>query len=161
MSATDTLVTKHFPEDNQRHALIYEDQTIITLNQGIHLLYRISNSILRYRQHISVKNLFMDCSYEGLIRYNQDQGTLHIRFPSECTGIGNICNNAQCKMVTYYRNTEYGYIKEIQITSHTTIDLSRNPEIELIVYTQFKKDFIVSFDVYLAKKEHLPIRSSL
>jgi hypothetical protein len=103
----------------------------------------------------------MDRSYEGLIRYNQDQGTLHIRFPSECTGIGNIYNNTHCKMVTYYRNPESGYIKEIQITSHTTIDLSRNPEMELIVYTQFEKDLVVSFDVYLLKKKTTHLRASL
>lgn len=161
MSATDTLITKYFPEDNQRHSLIYEDRTIATINQGIRLLYRVSNTILRYRQSISIQNLFMDRSYEGLIRYNQDQGTLHIRFPSECTGIGNIYNNANCKMITYYRNPDNSYVKEIQITPHTTLDISRNSEIELIVYTQFKKDLIVSFDVYLAKKKHLPIQSSL
>ncbi len=161
MSATDTLTLNHFPEDNQRHSLIYEDKTVTTLNQGIRLLYRISNLILRYRQTISIQNLFMDRSYEGLIRYNQDQGTLHIRFPSECTGIGNIYNNTHCKMVTYYRNPESGYIKEIQITSHTTIDLSRNPEMELIVYTQFEKDLVVSFDVYLLKKKTTHLRASL
>lgn len=161
MSTTDTLVTKYFPEDNQRHSLIYEDRTITTLNQGIHLLYRVSNSMLRYRQHISVKNLFMDRSYEGLIRHNEEQGFLHIRFPSECTGIGRITNNVKCKMVTYYRNPENSYVKEIQITPHTTLDILRNPEMELIIYTQFKKDLVISFDVYLSKKNQLPIRSSL
>lgn len=161
MSATDTLITKYFPEDNQRHSLIYEDRTITNLNQGIRLLYRVSNTILRYRQSISIQNPFMDRSYESLIRYNQDQGTLHIRFPSECTGIGNIYNNANCKMVTYYRNPENGYIKEIQITPNTTIDLSRNPEMELIIYTHFEKELVISFDVYLLKKTSTPLRASL
>lgn len=161
MSATDTLTLNYFPEDHQRHSLIYEDKTVTTLNQGIRLLYRISNSILCYRQTISIQNLFMDRSYEGLIRYNQDQGTLHIRFPSECSGIGNISNNSKCKMVTYYRNLENGYVKEIQITPQTTIDLSRNPEMELIIYTHFEKDLVVSFDVYLLKKNNEQLRSSL
>lgn len=161
MSATDTLTLSYFPEDHQRHLFIYEDKTVTTLNQGIRLLYRISNSILRYRQTIPIQNLFMDRSYESLIRYNQDQGTLHIRFPSECSGIGNINNNSKCKMVTYFRNPENGYVKEIQITPHTTIDMSRNPEMELIIYTQFEKDLVVSFDVYLVKKMNVQLRASL
>ena len=161
MSATDTLVTDSFPEDNQRHAFIYEDRTITTLNQGVRLLYRVSNSILRYRQHISVKSLFMDRSYEGLIRHNEEQGFLHIRFPPECTGIGHISNNAKCKMVTYYRNPENGYVREIQLTPHTTIDVSRNPDMELIVYTNFEKELVVSFDVYLTKKKQSQLHSSI
>lgn len=161
MSTTDTLVLTYFPEDTQRHSLIYEDRTITTLNQGICLLYRVSNMILRYRQNISIQNLFMDRSYEGLIRHNEKLGFLHIRFPSECRGIGRIHNSANCRMVSYYCNQENGYSKEIQITPHTTIDVSRNPDMELTVYTNFEKNLVVSFDVYLQKNKMTPIRSSL
>lgn len=152
MSATDTLVRDYFPEDNQRHSLFYEDSTIQTLNQGIRFLYRVSNQMLRYRQHLSLQNLFMDRSYEGLIRHHPEQGTLIIRFPYECVGVGQIQNNQNCRMVSYYRNANSGYVREIQITPETTIDLSRNREMELTVYTNFKDNLVVSFDVYLQKR---------
>lgn len=157
----DTLVRDFFPDDNQRHSLFYEDPTIQTLNQGIRFLHRVSNQMLRYRQHISLLNLFMDRSYEGLIRHNENEGLLHIRFPSECAGIGGIHTNCNCKMVTYYRHPESGYVREIQITPKTTIDVSRNRDIELTIYTNFQKDLVVSFDVYLLKRSITPLRSSL
>lgn len=161
MSATETLVRDYFPEDNQRHSLFYEDSTIQTLNQGIRFLYRVSNSMLRYRQQISIQNLFLDRSYEGLIRHNIEQGILHIRFPSECVGIGRIQNNAKCRMVSYYRQADTGYVREIQITSKTTIDVARNPNMELTIYTNFEKNLVVSFDVYLVKNRNQSLRSAL
>ena len=160
MMATDTLVRNFFPEDNQRHSLFYEDKTIQTLNQGIRALYRVSNLMLRYRQQISVQNLFLDRSYEGLIHHKKENGTLVIRFPSECVGIGRIQNNANCQMVTYYRDANTGYIREIKITPETTIDVSRNRDMELTVYTNYEKTLVVSFDVYL-HKDSIPLRSSL
>lgn len=156
--STDTLVRDFFPEDNQRHSLFYEDKTIQTLNQGIRILYRVSNQMLRYRQQISVKNLFLDRSYEGLIHHHREHGTLTIRFPSECMGIGRIHNNLNCRMVTYYRHEATGTVREIEITPQTTIDVSRNRDMELIIYTNYEKSLVVSFDVYL-RKGNTPLRS--
>ena len=149
-----------YPEDNQSHTFIYEDRTIQTLHQGLLTIHRVSNSLLRYRQVISLNDPVMDSSYKGLIRYNQDQGILSIRFPSECDGVGRIRNTGGSRMVTYYRNTDTGYVKEIQIKPNTTLDVSRNKDIELIVYTDQRRDMIVSFDVYLIKKQ-TPLRASL
>jgi hypothetical protein len=149
MSSTDTLVRDVFPEDNQRHLLIYEDRAIQTVNEGVRRLYRISNPLLRYQQRLPINNLTMDRSYEGLIRHNKEMGVLTVRFPSECAGIANIQNNRNCKMAIYYRDTQTGYVREVSIKPHMIIDASRN--IELIVYTNYHNDLVVSFDVYLMK----------
>lgn len=149
MTTSDTLVRDFFPEDTQRHALFYEDPNIQTLNQGIRFLYRVSNHMLRYRQQISLQNLFQDRSYEGLIHHRPEHGILTIRFPSECIGIGHIRNNRGCRMVTYSRHS--GTVREITVTPRTTMDLLRNREMELIIYTTFDKTLVISFDVYLQK----------
>jgi hypothetical protein len=149
MTSMDTLVRDVFPEDNQRHLLIYEDRTLQSMGDGMRRLYRISNPLLRYHQRLPINNLTMDRSYEGLIRHNEEMGVLTIRFPSESAGIGNIQNNRNCKMSIYYRDTQTGYVREVSITSRMILDASRN--IELIVYTNYHPDLVVSFDVYLMK----------
>lgn len=153
---TDTLVTSNFPEDNQRHALIYQ-AGISTINQGVRLLYRVSNKALRYNQQIHIGNLGYDRSYEGLIEYRPDSGILSIRFPNECAGIGRIRNNKGVRMIAYYRNLYTGYVREITIGPSTTLDASTT---ELIIYnTDLSKDLVVSFDVYLVKS--LKMKSAL
>lgn len=155
MSQTnDTLVTSIFPEDTQPHVLIYYDRTLRTINQGLRMLHRISNPIVRVRQSISIRNLFLDRSYEGHIRHNPEQGILVITIPQECFAVGQIRNNRSCKMVTYYRNKKNGYVKEIQLTPHHLFD-TKNNEIEIIIYTNHHADLIVSFDVFLVKSKTL------
>lgn len=150
MSQMDTLVTSLFPEDTQPHTLIYYDRSLRTINQGVRMLHRISNPILRLHQQIPLRNLFLDRSYDGHIRHNEEQGILTITIPSPCFAVGGIRNNKSCKMVTYYRHKENGYIKEIQLTPALLFD-TKNHEVTLTIYTQYHSDLIVSFDVFLVK----------
>jgi hypothetical protein len=154
MTSTDTLVTSVFPEDTQPHALIYYDRSLRTINQGMQMLHRISNPILRLHQHLSIQNLFLDPSYQGRIRHNEEQGILTITIPSECFAVGGIRNNKSCKMVTYYRNKENGYIKEIQLSPKHYFD-TKNHEMTITIYTQHHRNLDVSFDVFLVKPNAL------
>jgi hypothetical protein len=157
MSSTDTLVTYAFPEDTQPHTLIYYDRSLRTINDGVRMLHRISNPILRLHQQLPIQNLFLDRSYEGHIRHNEEQGILTITIPSECIAVGGIRNNKSCKMVTYYRNKENGYVKEIQLSPDHYFD-TKNHEVKITIYTQHHRNLIVSFDVFLVKPKALICR---
>jgi hypothetical protein len=149
---TDTLVLSTFPEDNQRHALIY-DTGISTVNQGVRLLYRISNPILRYTQQLHIGNLGYDRSYEGLIHYRAKNGVLTIQFPTECAGVGRIRNNKGFRMVAYYRDKTRGFVRELPIQSSTVLDARTT---ELVVYNMDQcNDLVVCFEVYLVKDAKL------
>jgi hypothetical protein len=138
-----------FPEDTQKHAMVYDGSTIQTLNEGVRILHRVSNPILCYRQHISLRYPMMDRAYEDHIQHNESEGLFYVSFPQECTYLARFHTHPPCKMVTYYRDPAAGTIREIRMDS--TTNLKNGPAVQLLVYTRHQKDLILSYDVYLTK----------
>lgn len=142
--------TKFFPEDDQKHAMIYRDPQIQTLNEGLRILYRVSNPILCYTQRISIRAPTLDRSYENHIRHNEEQGLFYVSFPAECTYMTNFrTNHPSCRMVTYYRDPDSGYVKELTVTPQ--LELRNAKGVEILLYTNHKTDLVLSYDVYLMK----------
>jgi hypothetical protein len=56
-------------------------------------------------------------------------------------------------MVTYFRDPVTDYIKEIQITPRTNLNIMNFKDLKLRIYTEGKHKIIVSFDVYLFKNK--------
>lgn len=139
-----------FPEDNQRHAMIYQDQTIHTLNEAVRMLYRVSNPILCYTQRIAIRYPTLDRAYENHVRHNEEQGLFYLTFPEECAYMARFRSNLPCKMVTYYRDMKSETIKEIEIKPD--LQLRNHPQTTLVVYTRHQTDLILSYDVYLMKR---------
>lgn len=147
------LVTNFFPEDNQKHLLVYYDPSIQTLNDGLRRLMRISNPILRYTQTIAIAHPTTDRSYEGHVTHT---AVFRLSFPAECTMISGVRNNGGCRMVSYYRDPSSGYVREWTVTP---TDMIRNVKgMELVVYTNDRTEIILTYEVYLFKPV---VRSSL
>lgn len=145
--------TRFFPEDTQKHAMIYRDPQIQTLNEGLRTLYRVTNPILCYTQRISIAAPTLDRSYENHIRHNEELGLFYVSFPAECTYMTNFRTNhgAACRMVTYYRDSETGYVKEIAVTQQ--LELRNGKDVTVLLYTNYKTDLVLSYDVYLLKQQ--------
>jgi len=137
--------------DNQKHSIVYYDKHISTLNQGLQTLYHVSNPILMYKQRISIQNPSLDLSYYDHFSYNPSQQLFYLTFPSLCSAVSNFTNNHDCKMITYYKDKYTGFIKEIQLTSSTSLNLIDYTDVEILVYMDGKKDLVITFDVYLFK----------
>lgn len=129
--------------------MIYYDSQCTSLKEGLRILHSISNPILCYRQMISLANPYHDITYKPYFNHNLIDEIITLSFPSEYTWIANIRNTHHCKMVTYYKDVTYSYIKEITITPSMNIKIC--PDTTIIVYTKGRKDIDISFDAYLMK----------
>ena len=144
--------------DNQKHNVVYYDKQIYTLNMALRRLYHITNPILKYTQIISLQNPYLDLFFKEYIHYDHTTEILTISFPTQCSVITNISNNYNCRMVTYFKDPLTDYIKEIQITTRTNLNIIDFKDLKLRIYTEGKYKIMVHFDVYLFKNK---IRSSL
>lgn len=102
--------------DNQKHNMIYYDKQICSINMALRRLYCVTNPILKYKQTISLQNLYLDLFFKEYIYYDHPNEILTISFPPQCSIITNIKNNYNCRMITYFRDPLTDIIKEIQIT---------------------------------------------
>lgn len=137
--------------DTQKHSIVYYDKHISTLNEGVRILYHISNPILMYKQRISVQNPSLDLSYSEHFSHNPSQHLFYLTFPSLCSAVSNFTNNYGCKMAIYHKNNNTGFIKEIQLTQTTSLNLIDYKDVQMLVYTDGKEDLIITFNVYLCK----------
>jgi len=135
---------------NQRHLMIYTDKHIRDINDAYNTIKYIPNPILCYRQTITINNLCLDESYKKYIYYNN--GILTITFPKEYIAIGNIYNNKNCNMVTYYNDPNHSYIKEINIDRKNILNIMDYPNTKIIVKMKNEKNIVITFDAYICKR---------
>ena len=137
---------------SQPYAMIYHDAETRTLHEGIRILHSIPNPILCYRQMLDTINPYSDISYLKHIIHDPANDLITLTFPPECCWISNLRNSWNCKMVTYYKDVESSYIKEITITPSMNFDLMSHQDVKIIIYTRGKMNIEIFFDVYLMKK---------
>ena len=78
--------------DNQKHNMIYYDKQICSINMALRRLYCVTNPILKYKQTISLQNLYLDLFFKEYIYYDHPNEILTISFPPQCSIITNIKN---------------------------------------------------------------------
>lgn len=136
---------------SQPYAMIYHDTETRTLQEGIRILHSIPNPILCYRQMLDTTNPYSDISYLKHIIHDPANDLIILTFPPECCWVSNLRNSWNCKMVTYYKDVESSYIKEITITPSMNFDLMSHQDVKIIIYTRGKMNIEIFFDVYLMK----------
>ena len=139
--------------------MIYYDSQCTSLKEGLRILHSIPNLIFSYRQMISLANPYHDITYKPYFNHNIIDKIITLSFPSEYTWIANLRNTHDCKMVTYYKDVAYSYIKEITITPSMNIKIC--PDTTIIIYTKGRKDIDISFDAYLMKPASHDIMAKL
>jgi hypothetical protein len=137
---------------SQPYAMIYHDTETRTLQEGIRILHSIPNPILRYRQMLDTTNPYSDIAYVKHIMHDPANDLITLTFPPECGWVSNLRNSWNCKMVTYYKDVESSYIKEIIVTPSMNFDLMSHKDVKIIIYTRGKINIEIFFDVYLMKK---------
>lgn len=149
------MTTEEHHLDDQKHNIVYYDKQIYTLNSALRRLYLVTNPILKYKQIITLHNPYLDLFFQQYIHYDLPNQILTISFPPQFSIITNIKNNYNCRMVTYFKDPLTQYIKEIQITPRTNLNLIDFKDLKLRIYTEGKHKMIISFDVYLFKNKLL------
>jgi len=115
------------------------------------VLHSISNPILCYQQILRIDDVYSDIAYRKHVIHDPENEQIILTFPSECFWIANLRNSRNCKMVTYHKDMETSYIKEITITPSMNFDLI-SQDVKIIIYTNGKTNLEIYFDVYLMKK---------
>jgi hypothetical protein len=139
--------------DDQKHNMVYYDKQIYTLNNALRRLYLVSNPILKYKQFISLQNPYFDLFFQEYIHYDLPNQIINISFPPQCSIITNIKNNYNCRMVTYFKDPVTNFIKEIQITPRTNLNIMNYKDLKLRIYTEGNHKIIITFTVYLFKNK--------
>ena len=80
------------------------------------------------------------------INYRPDSNLIDLTFPSDYTYITNIKNNYNFKMVMYLKYNNM--TQQIIITPSTCINLMKNKDTVVTMYTQSRDDLVFSFDAY-------------
>ena len=135
----------------QPYAMIYHDNTSRTLHEGMIVLQFITNPILCYQQILLMNDIYSDISYRKHVKHDPENKRIILTFPSECIWIANLRNSQNCKMVTYHKDIETSFIKEITVIPSMNFDLMSH-DVSIIIYTNGKTNIKIYFDVYLVKK---------
>ena len=134
------------------NGVVYDDPEITTLSEGLRILPTVPHPFLRIRYTLSLKEFQSDRAFSRHVHYEPEHGTFRLSFPSACASVSNLRMNKPCRMVTYYRDKETQYIKEIQVTRHTHLFLLDHPLTEITIYLEDDRDLVLSFDLYLIRK---------
>jgi len=135
----------------QPYAMIYHDNTRRTLHEGMIILQSISNPILCYQQILRTDDIYSDIAYRKHVNHDPANEQIILSFPPECIWIANLRNSHNCKMVTYHKDIETSFIKEITVIPSMNFDLMSH-DVSIIIYTNGKTNIEIYFDVYLVKK---------
>lgn len=137
------------------NGVVYDDPEITTLSEGLRILPTVPNPFLRIRYTLSLKEFTSDPIFSSHVRYEPSHGTFRVSFPSACASVTNLRMNKPCRMVTYYRDKETKYIKEIQVSRHTHLCLLDHPSTEITIYLENDHGLVLYFDLYLIRKKCL------
>lgn len=142
--------------NSQPYAMIHYDKSCQTLNEGIRKMNAIPNPIFCYTQTVYANNIQSDLSYGTYIVHDVANERIVLTFPKECKWIANIRNNANCKMVLYYKNVHSDlnqgtYFSEVIVTPHMNINTWSENGTKIMIYTQGNKQLEIYFDMYLGK----------
>lgn len=135
----------------QPYAMIYHDTETRTLQEGIRVLHSISNPMLCYQQILRIDDIYSDIAYRKHVIHDPANEKIILTFPSECIWIANLRNSQNCKMVTYHKDMDTSFIKEITVIPSMNFDLISH-DVNIIIYTNGKTNIEIYFDVYLVKK---------
>jgi len=139
---------------NNPLSVVYDDPEMTTLSEGLRILPTVPHPFVRVRYTLSLQELRTDPVFSRLVRH-ESHGTIRLSFPSACASVTNLRMNRPCRMVTYYRDKETRFIKEIQVTRHTHLYLLDHPSTEITIYIEDDKDLVLSFDLYLSRRSKL------
>ena len=136
------------------YPLVRVEKTVQTLGHAVRLLHEGRAPVLRYRQRISLRNPHEDLCYEGHAVYDRPNQIWTVSFPPELVGVvsGVTPSHRGVRIVTYVRDEETDFIREVQVEKGTILPCVRvgwRPSLR--IYTKGIEGLVVSFDVWLLK----------
>lgn len=138
-----------------RHRVVYRSQTIRTLSQARSALAHLPHPVLSYCQIVALHAPERDADFHGCIRVDREKELAYVSFPKGLTGyVTRIQNSRGCRMVTYWKDPDTGFLQEVEITPDVELLLpsrSGGEDPVLRIYTRGVEEITMRFDVYLLR----------